>query len=72
MRHLSKSAVVVGLGAFLLALLWWLPAVAYAGPANCPLQPGACIEEEAVYKKIARLGNAKKIVRLGALKFKVR
>ncbi len=68
MRHLSKQAVAVGLGAFLLALVWWLPAVAYAGPADCALQPGVCIEQGAIKKYVA-LGNVKKIVKLGSIKY---
>ncbi|MBI3975401.1 MAG: hypothetical protein HY334_03325 [Armatimonadetes bacterium] len=67
MRHRSKLVVVVGLGAFLLALLWWLPAVAYAGAANCGLQPRACITDEAG-RKFVKLAANKKIVLLAAKK----
>lgn len=49
MRRLSKKVVVVGLGAFLLALMSWLPAPAYASQA----------EDEGVIRKIVKLGSVR-------------
>lgn len=68
MRHLSKGAVLVGLGAFLVALLWWLPAPALAGSGDCAVVVGPCLESGLV-KKFVPAASWKRLVKLASQKY---